>query len=201
MVLGFVRHHKVPVPVPKLFAIVLVLLRLEKEIQAIGCPHACPALQNRMKVGVGKPGLIPQKDKVRFDSQALLHHHLYVIDNPIESAVGQNDALDSIQQPAPFVLKQFVLDVGDPHSPIHGVFVQRVCVQVCRQGTRHHHPIMMRLVAIPVQDANIAWAQHCLQNDLIRSRCPVRHEVSCMCPIRFCCLFLGKLQRPGGVQE
>ena len=103
-----------------------------------------------MEPGEGEPGLIPQEDEVGLDGQALLHHPAHVVDDPVERAVGQQQHLDPVQLARSPQRQQLALDLGERDSTVHGVLVQRIRLEVGHHRAGQHQPVVVGLVAVPV---------------------------------------------------
>ena len=142
-----------------------------------GGPHGGARPGDRVEPGEGEPGLVPQEDQVGLDGQALFHHPAHVVDDPVERAVGQQQHLDPVQLARPPQRQQLALDLGEGDGAVHRVLVQRIRLQVGHHGAGQHQPVVMRLVAVPVDQHDVAGLDQGLHDDLVRGRGPVGDEV------------------------
>ena len=130
-----------------------------------------------MEPGEGEPGLIPQEDEVGLDGQALLHHPAHVVDDPVERAVGQQQHLDPVQLARSPQGQQLALDLGERDGTVHGVLVQRIRLEVGHHRAGQHQPVVVGLVAVPVNQDDVAGLDDGLHDDLVGRRGAVGDEV------------------------
>ena len=145
--------------------------------QRAGAPHGRPRPGDRVEPGEGEPGLVPQEDEVGLDGQALLHHPAHVVDDPVERAVGQQQHLDPVQLARPPQRQQLALDLGERDGAVHRVLVQRVRLQVGHHRAGQHQPVVVGLVAVPVDEDDVAGLDDGLHDDLVGRRGAVGDEV------------------------
>ena len=163
--------------------------------------HGGAAAGDRVEPGEREPGFVPEEDQIRLDRQAFLHHALHVVDDPVEGAVGQGDHLDAIELPGALEFEQLRLDAPHRHRPVHRVVVERIGLQVDDVGAAEHHPVVMGLVAVAVQQHDVTRSDQGLGDDLVRRRGPVGDEVRLPRPERLGGEFLGLAQRAGRLQQ
>ena len=170
-------------------------------LEAFGRCHRRTPTVGRGESGKGKPGFIPEEDQVRFYRQAFLHHAFDIVDNAVKGAVGQQQHLHLVQQPGLFVEQQCLLDLLERHRAIHRVVVQRVGIQVTDMRARKHHAVVVRFMAIAIDQDDIARPDQCLHHDLVRGRCPIGDKVSAFSAKRACRQLLGFLDWPMRLQQ
>ena len=169
--------------------------------QRAGGPHGGARTEDRVEPGECEPGFVPQEHQVGLDGQALLHHPLDVVDDPVERAVGQQQHLDPVQLARPAQGQQLALDLADRDRPVHRVLVEPVGVQVGDHRAGQHQPVVMGLVAVPVHQHDIARLDQGLDHDLVRRGGSVSDEVGLPGAERLSRQLLGLAQRPGGLQQ
>ena len=132
--------------------------------------HAGAAAVGRAEAGKGKPGFVPQKDQVRFDGKAFLHHAFDVVPDPVEGAVGEQQHAHPVELAGCLEFQQAVLDLPERHSAVHRVVVERVAVQIDDLRARQHHAVVMGFVAVAVHQHDVAGANDGLHHDLVAGR-------------------------------
>ncbi len=163
--------------------------------------HAGTRPQERREARKAEPGLVPQEDDVRLDRQAFFHHAARVVDVTVERAVGQVDHLDAIEPPIGLQIEQRLLDGAQRHRAVHRIFRQRECLDIERLGAGQHHAVMVRLVAVAVDDRDIAGRQQRLDRHLVGGRSAVGHEEDPVGAERTRSLVLRALDVAGRLQE
>ena len=166
-----------------------------------GGPHGGARPVHRVEPGEREPGLVPQEDQVGLDRQALLHHPPDVIDDPVERAVGQQQHLDPVQLARPPQRQQLALYLPQWHRAVHRILVQRIGVEVGDHGAGQHQPVVVRLVAVPVDQDDVAGLHYGLHDDLVRRRGAVGDEVGLPGAERLSRELLRLAQRPGGLEQ
>ena len=63
-----------------------------------------------------------------------------------------------------------VIDFGQWHGAVHRVLVQRIAVEIDHLRARQHHAVMVRLVAVAVDQHDAAGAHQRLHHDLVAGR-------------------------------
>ena len=169
--------------------------------QGAGGPHGGARTVDRVEPGEGEPGLVPQEDQVGLDGQALLHHPLDVVDDPVEGAVGQQQHLDPVELARPAQRQQLALDLPQRHGAVHRVLVQAVGVQVRHHRAGQHQPVVVGLVAVPVDQDDVAGLDQGLHHDLVRGRGAVGDEVGLPRAEGLGRELLGLAQRPGRLEQ
>ena len=154
-----------------------------------------------MEAAEGEPRLVPEEHEVRLDGQTLLHHPLDVVEDAVERAVGEHQHLDAIELARPLEGEQLALDLGERDRAVHRVLVERVRVEVAHLGAGQHQPVVMRLVAVPVDEHDVARADIRLADDLVRRRRAVGDEVRAARAERLRGQILGLAQRTGRLQQ
>ena len=132
--------------------------------------------QERREPRESEPGLVPQEDQVRLDREAFLHHAARVVDMAVEGAVGQVDHLDPAEPAVGFRVQQRLLDGGERHRAVHRIFRHREGLDIERLRARQHHAVVMRLVAVAVDDHDVAGREQRLHGHLVRRRGAVGDE-------------------------
>ena len=153
----------------------------------VGGAHRGARPQERRKSREAEPGFVPQEDQVRLDGETFLHHPARVVDVAVERAVGQVDHLDPVQPVLALQVEQRLLDGFQRHRAVHRVCRHRKCFDVKRLGTRQHHSVVMRFVAVAVDDHDVAGTDQRLHRHLVRCRRSVGDEenaVGTKCPRR-----------------
>ena len=73
-------------------------------------------------------------------------------------------------------MQQSLLDLLQGNSAVHGILIQRIRIQITDMGTTQHHSVVMRLMAVTVDQHNILRTHQCLDHDLVRGRGTVGRE-------------------------
>jgi hypothetical protein len=94
----------------------------------------------------------------------------------VERAVRQVHHLGPFEPPLGLEVKQRLLDAGERHRAVHRVFRHRERVDVERLAAGQDQPIVVRLVAIAVEEHDVARRHQRLVHHLVRRRGAVRHE-------------------------
>ena len=139
--------------------------------------HPGAATVGGVKARERKPRLVPEEDQVRLDRKAFLHHALDVVDDSIERAVGEQQQLDAIELAGDLQLEQPLLDRTNRHRAVHRIFVQRIRVEIDDVRARQHHAVVVRLVAIAIEQHDVARLDQRLHDDLVRRRRAVRDPI------------------------
>ena len=145
-------------------------------LDVIGRAHRGARPQERREARKSEPGLVPQEDQVRLDRQAFFHHPARVVDVAVECAVGQVHHLGAIEPAIGLQVQQRLLDGAQRHRAVHRVFRHRECLDVERLRARQHHAVVVRLVAVAVDDRDVAGRQQRLHGHLVRRRRAVGDE-------------------------
>ena len=127
-------------------------------------------------MGEAEPGLIPEKDQIRLDREAFFHHAARVVDVAVEGAIREIEELDAIETARCLEVEQGLLDDAQRHRAVHGILCERKRFDVVGLHAAQHAAIMVRLVAIPVDDGDIARRQQRLDDHLVACRGAVGHE-------------------------
>ena len=125
-----------------------------------------------------EPGLVPQEDQVRLDRQALLHDAPRVVHVAVERAVRQVDELDAVELALGPEVEKRLLDRAQRHRAVHRVFGERERLDIERLRAGQHEAVVVRLVAVAVDDDDVARRAQRLNDDLVRGRGAVGGEVA-----------------------
>jgi hypothetical protein len=182
--------------------VALAVFRIaEHRAQLRGRAHRGAAAQERREARVAEPRLVPQEHEVRLDGEAFEHRALDVRDVAVEGAVGQHEHLRPVQLALGLQLQERLLDRADRETAVHRVLRQGKCIDV--QGLRagEHDAVVMRLVAVAVDQDDVARRQKRLVDDLVRRGGAVGDEEAAIAAERPCRLVLRDLDVAGGLQE
>ena len=94
----------------------------------------------------------------------------------VEGAVGQVEHAHAIEPPLFAQTEQRFLDRLKRHRAVHRVLGKRERFDVKRLAADKHQSVVMRFVAIAVDDHDVAWSHQCLHNHLVACRSAVRHK-------------------------
>ena len=138
--------------------------------QGVGRVH-CGALPvGRTEPGKAEPRLIPEKHQIRLDRQTLFHHPLDIINNAVKGAVGQKQHAHPVKLARGLELQKLVLDLAQRNGAIHRVFVERVAVEINHLRPGQHHSVMVRFVAVAIDQHDVAGPDQRLHHDLVAGR-------------------------------
>jgi hypothetical protein len=154
-----------------------------------------------MEAGEREPGFIPQEDQVRLDGEAFFHDLFDVVDDAIEGAVGQHQELDPVEPTGPPVGQQRPFDGLQRHRPVHPVLAERVRVEIGHVGPGLHEPVVVGLVAVAVDEHDVARRDDRLYDDLVRGRRAVGDEEGLLRSERSRGQLLCTFDRPGRVEQ
>jgi len=131
----------------------------------------CRALAvGRPKPGKREPGLVPQKNQIRLDRQAFFHETFDIVDDAVEGAVGQKEHADAIKLSGCSQFQQSMFDFAQRDRPVHGVFVERIGIQVDDLSAGQDHAVMVRLVTVAVDEHDVTGAHQGLHDNLVAGR-------------------------------
>ena len=170
-------------------------------LDVVGGAHRGARTQERREARKAEPGFIPQEDQVGLDRQTLLHHPAGVVDVAVEGAVGQVHHLDPIQPVVGLQVQQRLLDGLERHRAIHRIFRHREGFDIERLRARQHHAVVMRFVAVAVDDHDIAGTDQRLHRHLVRRRRAVGDKEDVVGPEGARRLVLGLLDVAGRFQQ
>ena len=139
--------------------------------------HGGTRAVDRVEAREGEPRLVPQEHQVGLDRQAFLHHPPDVVDDAVERAVGQHQHLDAVQLARRAQGQQLGFDLAQRHGAVHRVLVERVRVQVDDMCPGQHQPVVLGLVAVTVDQHDVAGGDEGLRDDLVGGGRAVRDEV------------------------
>ena len=166
-----------------------------------GRAHPGAPPQERGEAREPEPRLVPEEDQVRLDRETLQHGALHVRDVAVERAVGQHQQLRAVELPLRLELEERLLDRLDGEAPVHRELRQREGVDVERLGAGQHQPVVVRLVAVAVDQDDIARLEERLVDDLVGCRRAVRDEEAAVAAERAGRLVLGDLDVAGRLEE
>ena len=79
--------------------------------------------------------------------------------------------------PARLKSQQLLLDLAQRHGAVHRVWVQRIAVEIDDMGARQDQPVVVRLVAVAVDQEDVAGLHQRLADDLVGGRGAVGDEI------------------------
>ena len=157
--------------------------------------------QERREAREPEPRLVPEEDEVGLDGQALQHRPLDVGDVAVEGAVGQHHQLRAVQLALRLQLQERLLDRLDGQAAVHRVLGEREGVDVERLGAGQHQPVVVRLVAVAVDQDDVARLEQRLVDDLVRRRRAVGDEEAAVAAERAGRLVLRDLDVAGRLEQ
>jgi hypothetical protein len=123
-----------------------------------------------------EPRLVPQEDEIGLDRQALEHGALDVGDVAVEGAVRQHEHAHAVELALGLELLQRVGDRLDRKRAVHRVLREREGVDVQRLRAREHQAVVVRLVAVAVDEHDVARPAYRHVDDLVGGRGAVGDE-------------------------
>jgi hypothetical protein len=148
-----------------------------------------------------EPRFVPQEDQIGLDREALEHGAFDIGHVAIEGAVGQHQHPDAIQLALGFQLQQGLLDGLDGEAAVHRVLLQRKRIDVERLPAGDHETVMVRLMAIAVDQDDIARTDQRLLHDLVGGRGSVGDEERAIAPERASRQVLRHFDVAGGLEQ
>ncbi len=97
--------------------------------------------------------------------------------------------------------QQRLLDAAQRHRAVHRVLGHRIGFEVQRLRARQHHRVVVRLVAVAIDQHDVAGRKQRLQHDLVRGRGAVGDEVDVVRAEGARRHFLRALDVAGGLQQ
>ena len=170
-------------------------------LDLVGGAHRGAPPQERREARKAEPGFIPQEDQIGLDGEAFLHHPAGVVDVAVEGAVGQVEHLDPVEPAVGLRIQQRLLDRLQRHRAIHRIFRHRERFDIERLRARQHHAVVVRLVAVAVDDRDVAGREQRLHRHLVRGRGAVGHEEDAIRAERARRLVLRLLDVAGRLQQ
>ena len=170
-------------------------------LDVVGGAHRGARTQERREARKAEPGFIPEEDQVGLDRQTLLHHPAGVVDVAVEGAIGQVDHLDPMQPVVGLQVQQRLLDGLERHRAIHRIFRHREGFDIKRLRARQHHAVVMRFVAVAVDDHDIAGTDQRLHRHLVGRRRAIGDKEDLVGPKGARRLFLGLLDVAGRLEQ
>ena len=163
--------------------------------------HRGAPAQERREARVAEPGLVPQEHEVGLDRQALEHRALDVRDVAVEGAVREHQHAHAVEAPFGLELLQRLLDRLDREAAVHRVLREREGVDVVGLGPGEHQAVVVRLVAVAVDENDVAGPAQRLVHDLVRGGGAVGDEVAAVAAERARRLVLRHLDVAGGLEQ
>ena len=179
----------------------LVLGVAEHRAQVRRRAHRGAPAQERREAREAEPGLVPQEDQVGLDRQALEHGALDVGDVAVEGAVGQHQHAHLVELALGLRAQQRVLDRLDRQAAVHRVLREREGVDVVGLRAGQHEAVVVRLVAVAVDQHDVARAAHRLVHDLVGGRRAVGDEERVVAAEGARRLVLRHLDVAGGLEQ
>ncbi len=130
----------------------------------------------RVEAGEAEPRLVPDEDQVRLDRKALFHDPRRVVHVPVERAVGQIHRAHLVERTLGGAVEERLLDGLQRHRAVHRVLGERERLHVVRLHAGEHEAVVMRLVAVTIDDDDVARLADRLDDDLVRRRRAVGPE-------------------------
>ena len=141
---------------------------------------AAPIAVRRRRNGEkrAKPNHASSQRKIR---SGLIARHSSIValdvgDVAVEGAVGQHHQPRAVQLAFRLQLEERLLDRLDGEAAVHRVLGEREGVDVERLGAGQHQPVVVRLVAVAVDEDDVARPEQRLVDDLVRRRGAVGDE-------------------------
>src|SRR4030095_12688723 len=150
---------------------------------------------------VSIPGFIPEEEDVRLDREHLLHEALHVVNVTIKSAVSKQKHSHAIESSFGLQVEKRFLDCAQWHRAIHRILRQRISFDVERLPAAKDKTVVMRLVAVTIDQDDVARTNQRLHRDLVGSRSAVgakKEPLTTKSPRRF---VLRDLDITGRLQE
>src|SRR4029453_12543757 len=119
---------------------------------------------------VSIPGFIPEEDDVRLDRQHFFHEALHVVNVTIKSAVSKQKHSHPIESSFGLQVEKRFLDRAQWHCAIHRILRQRISFEIERLPAAKDKTVVMRLMAIAIDQNDVAGANQRLHRDLVRGR-------------------------------
>ena len=119
----------------------------------------------------------------------------------VEGAVGEIEHLDAVEPAVSLGTQERLLDRLQRHRAVHRIFRHRERFDIERLCAGEHHSVVMRLVAVAVDDRDVARREQRLHRHLVRGRGAVGHEEDAIGAKRPCRLVLRLLDVAGRLQQ
>ncbi len=145
-------------------------------LDLVGGTHGGAPPQEWREACKAEPGFIPQENQVRLDRKTFLHHPAGVVDVAVEGAVGQIQHLHAVEPAVGLRTEERLLDRLQRHRAIHRILRHRKGFDIERLCACKHHSVVMRLVAVAVDDRDVTRREQRLDCHLVRRRGAVGHE-------------------------
>ena len=178
-----------------------VLRAAQALAQHVGGIHAGALAVGGAEAGEGEPGLVPEEDEVALDREAFLHHPFDVVDHAVEGAVGQEQHPHPAELARGLECEELFLDLAQRHGAVHRVLVQGIALEIDDLSTRQDHAVVVRFVAVAVDQHDVARADQGLHHDLVAGRGAVGGEEGLLRAEGAGRQLLRFLDRPGGLEQ
>ena len=149
---------------------------VEPFLERVGSAHGRAGAQEGRPVGEAGPGLVPQEDQVGLDGEAFLHHPAGVVHVPVEGAVGEVEHPHPVEPAFVAEVQQRLLDRLERDRAVHRILRQRERLDIGWLAAAEHEAVMVRLVAIAVDDDDVARPHERLHHHLVAGRRAVGDE-------------------------
>ena len=135
-----------------------VFRRCQRLLKSFGRDHGRALPGPRHRGGKRIPRLVPQEADVRLDRQHLFHDASGVVHDTVEGAVGEQQHAHPVQLSSRLEIEQRLFDRVERNGPIDGELRQRIRIQVERIRAGQHQTVVVRLVAVAVDQHDVAGA-------------------------------------------
>src|SRR4029453_14200376 len=122
------------------------------------------------------PGFIPEEDDVRLDRQHFLHEALHVVNVTIKSAVSKQKHSHPIESCFGLQVEKRFLNRAQWTGAIHRILGQRENFDVERLSAAKDKTVVMRLVAITIDQNDVAGTNQRLHRNFVGSRSAIGAE-------------------------
>ena len=165
-------HRRGPIPV-----FLSVFRRRQRLLERSADDHGGALPGPRHGGGERIPRLVPQEADVRLDRQHFLHDAPRVVDDAVEDAVGQQQHAYPVQLPGRLQVQQRLLDGLQRHRRHRSRTAATGRLEVQRVRAGQHQAVVVRLVAVAVDQHDVAGPGQGLHDDFVRGRRSVGDEV------------------------
>src|SRR6266576_2008600 len=125
---------------------------------------------------VSIPGFIPEEDDVRLDREHFLHEALHVVNVTIKSAVSKQKHSHPIESAFCLQVEKRFLNRAQWHRAIPRILRQRISFDVERLPAAKDKTIVMRLMAVAIDQHDVAGTNQRLHRNFVGSRSAIGAE-------------------------